>query len=130
METTTPGLAVTHHSTVTEEQIDHLGHMNVRFYGVNAAAGTRALLAELGVGRRRAQVVDLYTRHRREQLLGAELVVRSGGGGPARRRSASTTSWGTRRPAISPRRSCTGSCVDAARLLALPDGRGRRPRTG
>ena len=51
--------------------------MNVRFYGVNAAAGTRALLAELGVGPGTGAVVDLYTRHRREQLLGAELVVRS-----------------------------------------------------
>ncbi len=78
METTTPGLAVTHRSTVTEEQIDHLGHMNVRFYGVNAAAGTRAVLAELGVPSGRGRVIDLYTRHLREQLLGADLVVRSG----------------------------------------------------
>ncbi|MFT6393412.1 MAG: hypothetical protein ACJA14_002942, partial [Ilumatobacter sp.] len=30
------GLAVTHTSTVTADQIDHLGHMNVRYYGVNA----------------------------------------------------------------------------------------------
>lgn len=78
METTTPGLAVTHRSTVTEEQIDHLGHMNVRFYGVNAAAGTRALLGELGVPPGTGRVVDLYTRHLREQLLGAALLVRSG----------------------------------------------------
>lgn len=78
METTAPGLTISHRSTVTEEQIDHLGHMNVRFYGVNAAAGTRALLAELGVAPGAGRVVDLYTRHLREQLLGAGLVVRSG----------------------------------------------------
>jgi acyl-CoA thioester hydrolase len=78
METTSPGLTVTHRSTVTEDQIDHLGHMNVRFYGVNAAAGTRALLADLGVAAGSGRVVDLYTRHLREQLLGAELMVRSG----------------------------------------------------
>jgi acyl-CoA thioesterase FadM len=52
--------------------------MNVRFYGVNAHAGTAAILDALGVDRTDAQVVDAYTRHRREQLLGAPLVVRSG----------------------------------------------------
>ncbi len=45
------GLTTTHTSTVTEDQIDHLGHMNVRFYAVNARAGTDALLADLGLGR-------------------------------------------------------------------------------
>jgi acyl-CoA thioesterase FadM len=77
-DTTTTDLTVTHRSTVTEEQIDHLGHMNVRFYGVNAHAGTAAVLDALGVERVDTQVVDAYTRHRREQLLGAPLVVRSG----------------------------------------------------
>ncbi|MGZ6884888.1 MAG: thioesterase family protein [Acidimicrobiia bacterium] len=76
--TTTGELVVTHRSRVTEEQIDHLGHMNVRFYGVNAAAGTRALLGMLGASDERGRVVDLYTRHHREQLLGAALAVRSG----------------------------------------------------
>src|SRR5881394_580859 len=71
-------LAVTHTSSVTEDQIDHLGHMNVRFYGVNAHAGTAALLDALGVGRDDVQVVEAYTRHHREQLLDAQLVVRSG----------------------------------------------------
>ncbi len=79
METTTPALTMTHRSVVTEDQIDHLGHMNVRFYGVNATAGTRALCATLGVPADRAvRLVDVYTRHHREQLLGAQLVVRSG----------------------------------------------------
>jgi acyl-CoA thioester hydrolase len=79
METTTPALTVTHRSVVTEDQIDHLGHMNVRFYGVNAAAGTRSLVATLGApADRRVRLVDIYTRHHREQMLGARLVVRSG----------------------------------------------------
>ena len=79
METTTPSLTVTHGSVVTEEQIDHLGLMNVRFYGVNATAGTRAICATLGVPPdRRLRLVDVYTRHHREQLVGAQLVVRSG----------------------------------------------------
>jgi acyl-CoA thioester hydrolase len=77
-ETTTSPLTVTHHSAVTEDQIDHLGHMNVRFYGVNAHAGTGVLLDALGIDRSDAEVVDAYTRHHREQLLGARLVVRSG----------------------------------------------------
>ena len=77
-DTTTTDLTVTHHSAVTEDQIDHLGHMNVRFYGVNAHMGTAAILDRLGIARDAAPVVDSYTRHRREQLLGAPLVVRSG----------------------------------------------------
>jgi acyl-CoA thioesterase FadM len=63
---------------VTEDQIDHLGHMNVRFYGANAQAGTAALLDELVDDDVTLRPVDIYTRHRREQLLGARLVVRSG----------------------------------------------------
>jgi len=77
-DTTTSPLTVTHRSAVTEDQIDHLGHMNVRFYGVNAHAATAAILDRLGIARDGAPVVDAYTRHRREQLLGAPLVVRSG----------------------------------------------------
>jgi len=70
---------VTHTSIVTEDQIDHLGHMNVQYYGVNARAATRATLERLGVtDPAGVEVYDLYTRHHREQLLGAELEVRSG----------------------------------------------------
>ncbi|MFN3258852.1 MAG: thioesterase family protein [Ilumatobacter sp.] len=65
------GLVVTHTSTVTPDQIDHLGHMNVRYYAVNARAATRALVGS-------GQIVEMYTRHLREQLLGAELEVHSG----------------------------------------------------
>lgn len=72
------GLTTTHDSAVTEDQIDHLGHMNVRFYAENAMRGTTALLAELdGWPEGRHLVFDSYTRHRREQLLGTPLVVRS-----------------------------------------------------
>ena len=65
------GLTVTHTSTVTADQIDHLGHMNVRYYAVNARAATRSFVGS-------GQIIDMYTRHHREQLLGAELEVRSG----------------------------------------------------
>ena len=72
-------LTITHRSTVTEDQIDHLGHMNVRYYAVNARAATTSLLAALGWAEPgNADVYDMYTRHHREQLLGAQLEVRSG----------------------------------------------------
>jgi acyl-CoA thioester hydrolase len=72
-------LRVTHTSSVTEDQIDHLGHMNVRFYAVNAHAGLGSLLAGLpGWGERPHVVHDTYTRHFREQLLGSPLEVRTG----------------------------------------------------
>ncbi|MGH9276194.1 MAG: thioesterase family protein [Acidimicrobiales bacterium] len=71
-------LAVTHTSSVTEDQIDHLGHMNVRFYGSNAHAATRAVLAGLdGWPDGPHFVHETYTRHHREQLLGTPLLVRS-----------------------------------------------------
>jgi acyl-CoA thioesterase FadM len=70
---------VTYTSTVTDDQIDHLGHMNVRYYAANARAGTDAVLGSLGVARPAdADVFDMYTRHHREQLVGSELAVRSG----------------------------------------------------
>ena len=65
------GLTVTHTSTVTPDQIDHLGHMNVRYYAVNARAATRSLVGD-------GAIIDMYTRHHREQLVGSELEVRSG----------------------------------------------------
>src|SRR5581483_3903345 len=71
-------LAVTHTSSVTDDQIDHLGHMNVRFYGVNAHAATEAVLAGLDGWPSGPHLVhDAYTRHHREQLLGTSLLVRS-----------------------------------------------------
>jgi len=70
-------LQVTHTSHVTDDQIDHLGHMNVRFYGINAAAGTRTMLEEMGVPAT-TPIVDIHTRHHHEQMLGNSLEVRSG----------------------------------------------------
>lgn len=71
-------LHTTHRTTVTEDMIDHLGHMNVRYYGVAARAASDALVRQVGgAGDLRVQAVDIYTRHFREQLLGAELEVRS-----------------------------------------------------
>lgn len=68
-------LDVSHRSTVRPEQIDDLGHMNVRYYGVNAGAGTRAVCERLGLGR--PALVSAYTRHHHEQMEGNELEVRS-----------------------------------------------------
>jgi len=71
-------LQTTHRTTVTEEMIDHLGHMNVRYYGVAARAASDAVVRDVGgVGDLAVQAVDIYTRHFREQLLGAVLEVRS-----------------------------------------------------
>lgn len=71
-----PQLSVTHTSTVTADQIDELGHMNVRWYGHNAVAATRAMCEQLGLPS--ADPVSTYTRHHHEQLEGSNLEVRSG----------------------------------------------------
>ncbi len=72
-------LSIAHTSVVTEDQIDHLGHMNVHYYGVNARAATHSVLADLGLADQdHVEIFDMYTRHFREQLLGTELEVRSG----------------------------------------------------
>jgi len=68
-------LSVTHTSSVTPDQIDELGHMNVRYYGQNASAATAALAKQLGVGD--ASVSGTYTRHHHEQMEGNQLEVRS-----------------------------------------------------
>lgn len=72
-------LEITHTSSVTPDQIDHLGHMNVHYYGVNARKGTRVVAQQLGlVGSVTPYLVDTYSRHLAEQLEGARLEVRSG----------------------------------------------------
>jgi len=70
-------MKITHESSVTADQIDHLGHMNVRYYGVNARAGTTTLMAGLGRDRDDTALTDIYTRHFAEQLEGAALEVRT-----------------------------------------------------
>lgn len=57
------------------DQIDELGHMNVRHYGGNAYAGSLALCDTLGLGQPALQ--SAYTRHHNEQMEGNELEVRS-----------------------------------------------------
>jgi acyl-CoA thioester hydrolase len=78
-------LRLLHEATVAEEEIDHLGHMNVRFYLEKAFAATRALSSGLGLGpdacRALGGALELregYTRHYREQLVGSKLAVMGG----------------------------------------------------
>ncbi|MEM7092408.1 MAG: thioesterase family protein [Actinomycetota bacterium] len=81
MNAAQPELIVSHTSTVTPDQIDDLGHMNVRWYGANAHAGTVAMCECLGLAV--PPVSSTYTRHHHEQMEGNELEVRSAllGGG-------------------------------------------------
>ena len=82
---TQPELTVSHTSTVTPDQIDELGHMNVRWYGANAVAATACICERLGIGN--PALHSTYTRHHHEQLEGNELEVRSAvlaGGGHLR----------------------------------------------
>jgi acyl-CoA thioesterase FadM len=70
-----------HQTEVTSDQIDHLGHMNVRFYGAHARTGAEHLLTRLGVVDDARQTVvgrDVYVRHHHEQLVGAPLEVHGG----------------------------------------------------
>ncbi len=78
-------LRIWHEARVAKEEIDHLGHMNVRFYLEKALRATRALLADHGLGQEACrdlggsfELRDVYTRHLREQLVSAPLVVRGG----------------------------------------------------
>ena len=75
-----------HESVVRDDEIDALGHMNVRHYGERALAATKTLLERidlrgLGVEGVTPGVYDLpglYTRYQREQLAGASLEVHGG----------------------------------------------------
>ncbi len=70
-----------HTAEVTEDQIDHLGHMNVRFYAEHAHSGSLRIAESIGLATSAGQAVmqrDRYTRHHREQMLGAQLEVRGG----------------------------------------------------
>ncbi len=74
-----------HQSTVAADEIDGLGHLNVRFYLSRAQAANRALLAMLGLDGEAVETLsarlvpaDSYTRYHREQFEGAELSVRGG----------------------------------------------------
>ncbi|MEM9176054.1 MAG: thioesterase family protein [Myxococcota bacterium] len=79
-------LRLLHESVVLDEEIDALGHMNVRHYGERALAATANLLEQidlpgLGVDGITPGVHDLpglYTRYQREQLAGSPLEVHGG----------------------------------------------------
>jgi len=67
-----------HKSTVLAEQIDSLGHMNVRYYMARMQQGNRILVDSLGIDTQTFETsmlrsVDTYTRFRREQFEGATL---------------------------------------------------------
>ena len=72
-------------SRVGPEEIDSLGHLNVRFYLARVDRASRRLLDALGLpeaelDRRHATLrrIDTYSRFRREQFEGAELTVYGG----------------------------------------------------
>ena len=75
----------TYEGSVPPEEIDHLGHMNVRFYATKARAASASLLADYGLSPDacaergvRMAIPDAFTLHLREQLEGARLVVDTG----------------------------------------------------
>jgi len=72
-------------SLVGPEEVDSLGHLNVRFYLARIDRASKTLLDALGLSeaeldRRQAVLrrVDTYSRFRREQFQGAELAVHGG----------------------------------------------------
>ncbi len=76
-------MQILHESDVRSDEIDHLGHMNVRFYMERAQRGNAALLAGCGLARDAlsgARLVqdDTYTRYQREQFQGSTLQVKGG----------------------------------------------------
>lgn len=83
-------------SRVRPEEIDSLGHLNVRFYLERVGRSERTMLAALGLTEEtlktsgtRMRRVDTYSQFRREQFEGAELAVLGGvlGTEPTRIRS-------------------------------------------
>ncbi|MFI4934922.1 MAG: thioesterase family protein [Caulobacterales bacterium] len=78
-------MQVLHSSDIKSREIDHLGHMNVRFYMERAQRANKALMTALGLGAnvRAKQGVrlvqkDSYTRYHREQFQGSVLAVKGG----------------------------------------------------
>ena len=67
-----------HKSTVLAEEIDSLGHMNVRYYMARMQSANRVLLDQLGIQAKTVEhsfmrAIDTYTRFRNEQFEGATL---------------------------------------------------------
>lgn len=72
-----------HESTVLPEQIDSLGHMNVRYYMARMEAANQTLIANLGLLSTTSNAsylrrIDTYTRFLREQFEGAPLHTLGG----------------------------------------------------
>jgi len=74
-----------HSSPILPEEIDRLGHLNVRYYMVRAYRANQELLIRLGLSREARKALgvmlgrnDSYTRFHREQHLGATLDVLGG----------------------------------------------------
>jgi|GEM_PF-487341 len=72
-----------HQSEVAPEEIDSLGHMNVRFYiarvvKANAELLKRAGLYDPAAGNQRIRQADTYTRFHKEQFAGASLHTLGG----------------------------------------------------
>ena len=74
-------LRVLHESTVQPEEIDALGHMNVRYYMTRVDQANRSMLAEMGIQEEPGKAIrrlDTYTRFHREQFAGATLHTLGG----------------------------------------------------
>ncbi|XOV82810.1 MAG: thioesterase family protein [bacterium] len=76
-------MQVLHTSTVLAEEIDSLGHMNVRYYMTRMQSANRQLVDSLDLDADIAQhsflrSVDTYTRFRNEQFEGATLETAGG----------------------------------------------------
>ncbi len=69
-------------SIVGADEIDTLGHMNVRFYLMRMEQANQTLLSQLGIrsngSKHFPRRVDTYTRFRREQFEGAKLQTYGG----------------------------------------------------
>ena len=72
-------------SLVRADEIDSLGHMNVRFYGTRVARANAKLMGDYGLDRERLKAlglgltpVDTYRRYRHEQFEDAALEVHGG----------------------------------------------------
>lgn len=70
-------------SEIQPSEIDHLGHMNVRFYMERAQAANRSLMESCGLDAgeradRRLVQRDSYVRYHREQFQGSILQVKGG----------------------------------------------------
>jgi acyl-CoA thioesterase FadM len=69
---------VLYRTEVTPDQIDHLGHLNVRYYGMHARAAAEGYLAARGTPPASVVQRDTYVRHHHEQFVGSPLEVRGG----------------------------------------------------